>query len=257
MPPSIRTTLADLVRSTRTRLDISQQQLADACHIDRSYVALIELGRANPTLAVVQRLGQALGLELEMVGRPPLILGGPRQRDLVHARCSGHVDRRFNGAAWETAREVEIVHGRTHGWIDLLAYDPRTATLVIVEIKTWLDDIGALERQLAWYERSASQVAGRLGWRPRSLMTWVLALASREVDEAIRLHRDVLALALPARAEAMTAVLAGSPPSHSRGLALIDPSSGRRDWLLRTTVDGRRRAAPYADYADAARRFAA
>ncbi|MEX2184565.1 MAG: helix-turn-helix domain-containing protein, partial [Chloroflexota bacterium] len=137
MPPPIRATLADLVRSTRLRLDISQQQLADACHIDRSYVALIELGRANPTLSIVERLGSVLGLELEMIGRPPLILGGPIQRDLVHARCSGHVDRRFRGASWETAREVEVVHGRTHGWIDLLAFDPRTATLVIVEIKTW------------------------------------------------------------------------------------------------------------------------
>ena len=249
--------LADLFRGARIRLDISQQELADACHIDRSYVALIELGRANPTLDVVERIAQALGLELEMVSRPPLILGKPRQRDLVHARCSGHADRRFRHVLLETAREVEVVHGRTHGWIDLLAFDPRTGTLIIVEIKTQLDDIGGLERQLAWYERSATQVAARLGWRPRSVMSWVLALASREVDAAVRLHRDVLALALPARAEAMAAVLAGAPPTHSRGLALIDPTSGRRDWLLRTTVDGRRRVAPYADYADAARRFAA
>jgi hypothetical protein len=40
-----------------------------------------------------------------------------------------------------------------------------------------------------------------------------------------------------------------------RGLALIDPSSRRRAWLIRTRLDGRRSPAPFADYADAARRL--
>ena len=39
-----------------------------------------------------------------------------------------------------------------------------------------------------------------------------------------------------------------------QGLAMIDPSSRRREWLIRTTVDGRRSAAPYVDYADFMRR---
>jgi hypothetical protein len=41
-----------------------------------------------------------------------------------------------------------------------------------------------------------------------------------------------------------------------RGLALIDPTSRRRDWLLPSRSDGRRTRAPYMDYADAARRLA-
>jgi hypothetical protein len=35
-----------------------------------------------------------------------------------------------------------------------------------------------------------------------------------------------------------------------RGLALVDPSSRRRDWLIRTSVDGRRSPASYRGYAD-------
>jgi hypothetical protein len=37
---------------------------------------------------------------------------------------------------------------------------------------------------------------------------------------------------------------------QGQSLAMIDPSSRRREWLIRTAVDGRRSAAPYADYAD-------
>lgn len=76
-----------------------------------------------------------------------------RQHDTVHAICSGYVDRRLHRAGWTVAREVEIVHGRSHGWIDLLAFEPTTRTLVVIEVKTRLDDIGGLERQAAWYVR--------------------------------------------------------------------------------------------------------
>ena len=93
----------------------------------------------------------------------------PRQRDAVHAPCSGYANRRFRAGGWETGREVEIVHGRSHGWIDLLAFDPRTGLLLIVEIKTRLDDLGLVERQLAWYERSAFErgTQGRLAGQTR------------------------------------------------------------------------------------------
>lgn len=149
------------------------------------------------------------------------------------------------------------MHARAHGWIDLLAFDPRTRTLVIVEIKTRIDDLGAIERQLGWYERDAPLIAQRHGWRPRRIETWLLVLASDEVEATIREQRDVLRLGFPARASAMREVLAGvvDRPRSGRGLALIDPASRRTDWLIPTRVDGRRSAAPYRDYADAARRL--
>ena len=153
------------------------------------------------------------------------------------------------------AREVELVHGRSHGWIDLLAFDARTGTLFIVEVKTRLDDLGAIERQLGWYERRAIHVANDLGWEPRRVNAWLLFLASEEVDLAIRANRHVLATAFPMRAREMLAAVDGTGSQAVRGLAMIDPTSRRRDWLLRTRVDGRRRAAPFRDYADAAARI--
>ncbi len=256
MPPPLRVTFAGLCRDTRLLLEITQQARATTAGVTRGYIAMVESGRANPSLALVERIGVALGIEFQLVGRPPLRLDGGRPRDLVHARCSGYVDRRIRHAGWSTAREVEVVHGRSHGWIDLLAFDARTGTLLIVEIKTVIDDIGALERQIHWYERAALDLAHDLGWRPRRIMTWVLGLASEDVEAAIRANRDVFAAAFPTRAMDMGAILAGTKVTGHRGIALIDPTSRRRDWLIRTRSDGRRTPAPYLDYAAAARRLA-
>lgn len=167
------------------------------------------------------------------------------------------MDRRLRATGLITAREVEVVHARSHGWIDLLAFDHRTSTLLIIEIKTRLDDLGALERQIGWYERSAFEAVRRLGWRPKQSVTWLVLLASAEIESAIRTNRTVLDLAFPIRARAALEWLTdgASQPPIGRVLALIDPTSRRRDWLIRTRFDGRRSDPPYRDYGDAARRL--
>jgi Predicted transcriptional regulators len=256
MPISI--TFARLCRDNRIRLRLTQLQLADAVGVSRGYLANIERGHANPSLELVERIANALDLEIELVARTPIVIGGGRQLDLVHARCSGHVDGRLRGAGWLTAREVEIIHSRSHGWIDLLAFDPNTGTLLVVEIKTRLDDVGAIERQLGWYERSAFEVARRLAWRPRRVLGWLLILASEEVEDALRSNRALMAQAFPTRAKAMSGLLDGTDHRGlGRGIALIDPTSKRRNWLGLSRIDGRRSPAPFTDYGDAARRLAA
>jgi transcriptional regulator with XRE-family HTH domain len=238
---------------------MTQQQLAIATGVTRGYIANIERGRGNPSLALVDRIGLALELEIELVARSPVIIGGDRQHDLVHARCSVHVDRRLRAAGWLTAREVEIIQGRSHGWIDLLAFDPKTGILLVIEIKTRLDDLGAIERQLGWYERSSFEVARRSGWRPRRTIGWLLALASDEVEAVLRSNRELMAQAFPTRAGTMAEMLLApdSGAGGGRGVALIDPTTKRRAWLAPSRLEGRRSRAPFTDYGDAARRLAA
>jgi transcriptional regulator with XRE-family HTH domain len=258
MTTPMRMTFARLCLDTRTMLDITQQALANAVGVSRPYIAAIETGRANPSLDLVERIADRLGIHLDLVAVRPIVTAGRSRGDLVHARCSGYTDRRLRSDAWEVRREVEVVHGRSHGWIDLLAFDPRTGTLLIVEIKTRIDDLGAIERQLGWYEREAVDLAlRRFGWRAKNVGAWLIGLASDEVDAAIRSNSDALRVAFPMRAVDMTRVVAGelAPVGRDRGLALIDPSSRRQEWLLKSRSDGRRSAAPYRDYADAARRF--
>jgi DNA-binding XRE family transcriptional regulator len=255
MPAPLRSTFANLCRSTRHQFDVSQRELAVAAGVSRAHVAAIESGRANPSLALVDRVAAALGLEVELVARPTTVIG-PRQRDVVHARCSAYVQRRLETSGFLCAREVVVVQGTFRGWIDLLAFEPGTGTLLVIEIKTVLDDLGGAERQLGWYERVAEGPARSQGWHVRRTRAWLLCLASTEVENAVRLNRDALRVAFPVRAGPMRDGLAGRRPlPPGRGLALIDPSRRRRDWLLPTRLDGRRRAAPYRSYGDAASRW--
>lgn len=260
MTTPLRLRVGELVRATRVGLDITQHELARAGGLTRAYVSAIELGHANATIDVLERVAKALGLDLQIVARPPVAIG-TRQRDIVHARCSAHVQRRLQALGFDCLREVEIAQGRSHGWVDLMAFDRATGTLFVIEVKTTLDDIGAVERQLGWYERVGPDLVRSRGWRVRHVRAWLLVLASEEVELSIRDNREVLRVAFPVRAVAMRRQLIAAPPAPTglegvgRGLALIDPSSRRRAWLLASRVEGRRGLAPFRDYADAAARW--
>lgn len=253
MPP-LRIEVSRWCRETRLALDIPLQQLADAVGISRSHLADIEAGRANPTLDIVDRLGHALDTEFKLIGRVPILVGGgPTERDVVHARCSGYAGRRLTGHGLEIVREAALVDGRARGWIDLLAFDRRSGTLLVVEVKTSLDDVGRLERQIGWYERLAPFAAAEVGWDVRRTVAWTLLLATAAADAAIARQGPTLRQAFPVRATAMLAGLRDGDLPRGRGLALIDPRSKRRDWLLLSRSDGRRAPAPYPDVAVARR----
>ena len=57
------------IRDLRLRRTLTQQQLADACGLDISYVGQIERGQRNPTLGVMQGLASVLGAKLSDVLR--------------------------------------------------------------------------------------------------------------------------------------------------------------------------------------------
>jgi transcriptional regulator with XRE-family HTH domain len=245
-----------VARDTRVRLRLTQREVADGAGVSRGYVARIERGTANPSLAAVDRIGQALGIESELTFRTPTIIGST-QRDVVHACCSSYVDRRLRSVGWWTAREIEIVSARSHGWIDILAFDPEDETLLVVEIKTRIDDLGSVERQLAWYGRSAGDVARRMGWTPRRIVIWLLVLSSDEVEAVLTRNAQLVRDRFPVRAREMLDWLAEPRRSTTGwGLALLDPTSKRRDWLMRTRADGRRSPSRFTNYAAAARRLA-
>ncbi|TAK01667.1 MAG: XRE family transcriptional regulator [Chloroflexota bacterium] len=251
LPPRLRPAFADLCRSVRLDLDITQNELARAAGISRAYLGDVEAGRANPTLDVVDRLAASLGVELGFDARRPIVIDPP-QRDLAHARCSAYVHRRLQALGFDCRREVEIVDGRSHGWIDLLAFERRAGLLLVIEVKTSILDIGAVERQLGWYERHGPRIARQESWPVRAIRGWLLCLATGDVDDSIGMNREALQVAFPLRAGDLRAQIAGKgviPPG--RGLALIDPSRRRRDWLLPSRPDGRRSAAPYSNPAQA------
>ncbi len=64
-PPSqVSRKFGKLVWQLRLKQGLTQQQLADACGLDISYVGGIERGQRNPTLGVMHGIASVLGAKI-------------------------------------------------------------------------------------------------------------------------------------------------------------------------------------------------
>jgi transcriptional regulator with XRE-family HTH domain len=242
--------VATVVREARSMHAWTQGDVSERTGISRQMIAAVESAGANPSLDVLASLFDGLGIDLDLSVRSVVSVDGGRRHDTAHALCSAYVQRRLEAAGWKVAREVRIESGRYLGWIDLLAFDVHTGTLLVIEIKTRLDDVGAIERSMDWHLREAMRAARRIGWRPQRVAGWLLAMATDEVEDQLRADRMLWASTFPARAPELAAAVRDPSTAPDRGLALIDPRSRRRDWLMRARIDGRRSNAPYRGYSD-------
>jgi len=248
--------IVSTVRDSRSRFGWSQRELSRRSGVSQSRISSLERRRIR-TLRVseVDRLFSVLGVRY-WLGIEPTTALSERQHDLVHARCAVHAANRLEAAGWLVQREVEIGDGRAHGWIDILAFNPRLGLLLVIEIKTEIRDFGAIERTLNWYQREAIRAARQFGWRPIRTGSALLVLQSRQNDISISISRTAFKQGFPGRATELRAVIdEAAEPSATRFVAMIDPRSRRSTWLRSAVIDGRRSASPYEDYIDAVRQF--
>lgn len=239
------------LRAAREARGWSQRRLAAGSEVPQTVISSIErAAQRYPPLDTVDRLCRALDAELVVEIRPPRLVGRADQRDPAHAACAGALRRILERAGWAVESEVEFLTGRSHGFIDLLAYDPAHRRLLVIEVKTELRDVGALERQVGWYLREAPAAAARLGWRPKTVAGIVALLATTAVDGTVVANRASLAAAFPVRGRAVRAALLHGAALAGRGLVMIDPARRGPAALMVAAVDGRRTPAPYRDYAN-------
>jgi transcriptional regulator with XRE-family HTH domain len=252
--------VASVVLDARKAIGWTQMELARRANTSQAAVSRLESGRIEEIdLGLVGRVLDAFHARVELTIDIPHLSDRRRQRDPAHARCVAFVRNRLAAIGWTVRTEVEIVAGRSQGWMDLFAQHGPTATVGVFEIKTDIDDAGRVERQIAWYEREAFATARRLGWESRGLVSAVLVLDTERAERRLRENRDILDHDFPVRASELLAWLtqpiADARPK-GRALAMVDPLSRRRDWLRATVVDGRRRPSRYADYAEFMRKAA-
>jgi transcriptional regulator with XRE-family HTH domain len=250
--------IARFVRDACLALGWSQRELSRRSGVPQTAISRVSRGRlAALDLDQLARIAAATGARMRFVVDAPFLGDRARQRDRVHARCIGYVAVRLRAAGWQVATEVEIQGVRGPGWIDLLAFDPRTGRLLVIEIKTEIDDLGRIQRTLGWYARQSRMAARRLGWRPTDVAPVLLLLATQAVDARLRGNRDLVRVAFPADAAEVRGWISRSTSSAVRpALAMVDPISRSSTWLRGSVLDRRNRASPHADYAAVARRLA-
>jgi transcriptional regulator with XRE-family HTH domain len=243
---------ATVVRTSRRARRWTQRQLAAALGVAQSHVVRIERAQ-EPDLSffLAGRALEVLGgrLDVRFIGAP----GGPApQRDRAHARCVAYVARQLERAGFTVATEVEVGEGRWRVFADVLAFHPRERVLLVIEVKTEIHEVGDIDRQIGIAERGASDAAGERGWRPRAVAGLLLILATVENDRRLADNRPYFDHRYRRRARDIQPLLDGLPTDirrGERGLAMIDPATRRRAWLLAAAIDGRRAPARYPDRA--------
>lgn len=68
-PPKELKALAKAVRLLREKAGISQEELADRAEIDRTYISGIERGVRNPSLIVLCKVADGLGMTFGMLAK--------------------------------------------------------------------------------------------------------------------------------------------------------------------------------------------
>ena len=91
-----RALVARNLRRLRVARNVSQEDLAVDADIDRTYVSRLERGRENPTVAVLERIAHALGVQIveffavpEPGQKPPSTLRPGRRAVRPRARRAG------------------------------------------------------------------------------------------------------------------------------------------------------------------------
>lgn len=248
--------LPPAVVETRRRLGWTQAELGTRSGVSQSQVSRFEAGRIEVvSLSTAARFLDSMGIRASLTLDHPLVARSDRQRDAAHARCLAYVAGRIARMGWEVRREVEIHHGRSHGWIDVFGFHAATRSAVVVEVKSAVPDLGATQRTLGWYTRMAWAAGRSFGWPIRRVGAALLVLATKANQARLAENAQLTIQAFPVRAARLSDWLT-APVADSGGaaLALIDPRARRVRWLIATASEGRRSRLRYENYADFLRR---
>ncbi len=251
--PSLGTRVGRQIRDARHLVGWTQADLAARAGTTQSTISRIELGHAPELdLGVVARSLAALGYRGAFELDAPHLADRARQRDPVHARIVGMIARRLARLGWLVATEAPFGGPVPRGWIDVLGFRPSDAAGLVVEVKGDVPDAGALQRQTSLYARAAHQAAAEQGWRPEGVAVLVAVLDSGAMAARLGANRDLLGRAYPGSPGAFGAWLRDGGDAPRPTIAAVNPASRAADWLLRTSLSGRRSTPAYRDYADAA-----
>ncbi len=191
------------------------------------------------------RVAAALDVRVDLV---PLWRGGDLDRTLNagHAAMHEEVARLFEGTRWLTAAEASFSIYGERGVIDLLAYDPESRCLLVIELKTMLVDVQDLIGAVDRYRRLAARIAAERGWDVASVSCWVLLRNSTTNHRRLAMHATVLRHAFPSDGRQMRAWLR-EPRGAVSALSFLSDSHPRVVSGTRVGVQRVRRSASSVD----------
>lgn len=91
--------LGERIRERRVRLGWTQRALAERAGLDRTYIVAVERGKQNPTLAVVVKIAEALGVAVENLVLPSAAADGHVPRPGLAKKKRGRGGKFYVGPA--------------------------------------------------------------------------------------------------------------------------------------------------------------
>jgi transcriptional regulator with XRE-family HTH domain len=232
-----------VLRAVRVRRGLRQVDVAAAAHVSHQTVSRIERGSAATfKLETIRAVARALEIRLELA---PWSRGGDLHRLATanHAALVESLIRELDRLSWETRAEVSFSSYGERGFIDTLAWHASTKTLLVVEAKTEIVDVGETLGLLDRKRRLGPAVGRELGWSPAAVSWALIVRDTRTNRRRVAAHRATFRSLLPADGHALRAHLRS--PSGALGAVAFWSDSLARDSSQRSAASGRvrRRAA--------------
>lgn len=177
------------MRALRQQRGWRQADLAAAARVSRGVVSRIERGQADRVaVARLERVAAALGarvtVRLDWNGQEL-----DRLLDRRHAALVDAVVAKLQELGWAFAAEVTFNAYGERGSIDVLAWHATSRSLLVIEVKTVVPDIGGMLATLDRKARLAGGIGRERGW-PATSVSRLLVIA-----EHATARRHVAALA--------------------------------------------------------------
>ena len=214
-------------RALRIRLRRRQSDVASDAGISRSLVASIDRGELDGvTVRSLIRATAALGADVDLRLR---WRGEQLDRliDEAHARLVDVFVARLRRVGWHVDVEVSFSIWGERGSIDMLAFEPTSGCLLVVEVKSVVPDSQATLHGLDRKARLARQIVSERPWEIRSVSRLLVVAASATSRRRVARLAQTWDAALPARGSAVRSWLAAPSGSISGLLFVADDSDGR------------------------------
>jgi transcriptional regulator with XRE-family HTH domain len=216
-----------ILRALRLRLGWTQRQLADRCGLRQQQISRIERGHASHMQVRVVRMSfAAVSAQANWDIR---WRGGALDRllDERHAALLGALADLLGGLEWIVAPEVTYSVFGERGSIDLVAWHPATATLLVVEVKSELTSIEATLRKHDEKTRLAPRIVEeQREWRPVTVARLLVLPDDRTSRRRVDRAASLLDRRYPLRGWALRRWLA-APSGPGDGLLFLTPTPGR------------------------------
>jgi transcriptional regulator with XRE-family HTH domain len=209
------------IRTSRVRHGWTQAELARRARLSHMTVSRLERGHVSSmSVAAIRAVAAVLEIRVELI---TISRAGDLER-LVRAGHSALADRvvaiLMAREGWTVRPEVSFNVFGERGVVDLLAWHEPTQTLIVIEIKTEIVDVGELLGTLDRKARLALTIAADLGWRPRTVATWLVVADTMTNRRRIAAHAATFRAAFPVRGRAMAAWLR-QPVGSVRALSFL------------------------------------